>query len=84
MSKFLFITFAPIFSIIISSIFGISSEMIGIFLIFWIAIYVYFFPTVIGYSRRHMNTLSIFMLNLFLGWTFLGWVGALVWASFKG
>ena len=25
--------------------------------------------------------LAIFVLNLFLGWTLLGWVGALVWAA---
>jgi len=26
------------------------------------------------------NTHAIFVLNLFLGWTFIGWVLALVWA----
>ena len=84
MARFLNITFSPIFLIVISAIFGLSSEMIGIFIIIWLATYTYFFPTVVGYSRRHTNNLSIFMLNLFLGWTFLGWVGALVWAAFKG
>jgi hypothetical protein len=32
--------------------------------------------------RRHPNTVAIGILNLFLGWTFLGWVAALVWANF--
>jgi hypothetical protein len=40
----------------------------------------YFFPTLIAWSRKHRNTLAIFIVNLFLGWTFLGWVAALVWA----
>lgn len=41
----------------------------------------YFLPSVIG--RRKKNATAICLLNLFLGWTFLGWVGALVWASMK-
>lgn len=36
-------------------------------------------PKIAG-ARNHTNTLSIFLLNLFLGWTFLGWIGALVWS----
>ncbi|MBI3453824.1 MAG: superinfection immunity protein [Rhodospirillales bacterium] len=41
---------------------------------------IYFVPTVVAAGRAHHQTLAIFMLNLFLGWTFLGWVLALVWA----
>ena len=40
----------------------------------------YFCPTIIAASRHHKNTTSIVVLNLFLGWTVVGWVGALVWA----
>ena len=39
-----------------------------------------FLPTVIAKSRNHPNTLAIFLVNLFLGWTFIGWVVSLVWA----
>jgi NADH:ubiquinone oxidoreductase subunit 6 (subunit J) len=39
---------------------------------------VYFLPSLIGKQKR--NATAIFMLNLFLGWTLLGWVAALVWA----
>jgi len=31
--------------------------------------------------RSHHNAATIFLLNLFLGWTFLGWVIALVWSA---
>jgi hypothetical protein len=40
----------------------------------------YFLPIVIALGRQHRNALAIFMLNLFLGWTGLGWIFALVWS----
>lgn len=40
----------------------------------------YFLPWLIAASRSHHNMTAIFLLNLFLGWTFLGWVAALVWS----
>ncbi|MBI1179134.1 MAG: superinfection immunity protein [Alphaproteobacteria bacterium] len=40
----------------------------------------YFFPAMVAVARSHHNQLAIFMLDLFLGWTVLGWVVALVWA----
>ena len=42
---------------------------------------VYFIPTAMGAKKK--NGGAIFMLNLFLGWTLIGWVVALVWASTK-
>lgn len=44
------------------------------------ALAIYFLPTVVASNRRHQNLLAIFMTNLLLGWTFLGWVAALIWA----
>ncbi len=43
-------------------------------------IVLYFLPTIIATTRKHSNAVSIFVLNLFLGWTFLGWVIALIWS----
>ncbi|WP_204117398.1 superinfection immunity protein [Paraburkholderia sp. C35] len=40
----------------------------------------YFSPTFVAVHRKHPNRVAIFVLNLMLGWTLLGWVGALVWA----
>jgi len=40
----------------------------------------YLIPSIIGFSRKHQNAAAIFALNLLLGWTFLGWVAALVWS----
>ena len=40
----------------------------------------YFLPFAIAFNKRRTNTGAIFALNLFLGWSLVGWVGALVWA----
>jgi Superinfection immunity protein len=40
----------------------------------------YFLPVIVALVRSRRDTLSIFLLNFFLGWTFIGWVVALVWA----
>ncbi len=45
---------------------------------------IYFMPTIIAYYSNHKRILPIFLLNLFLGWTIIGWVGALVWSVIKG
>lgn len=43
-------------------------------------IVLYFIPTIIADSRNSIHKVSIFILNLFLGWTFLGWLVSLIWA----
>jgi len=43
-----------------------------------IGLLIYFLPAIAGSGKKH--SAGIFILNLFLGWTFLGWVIALVWA----
>jgi uncharacterized membrane protein YqaE (UPF0057 family) len=40
----------------------------------------YFIPACIGYARGQHQRAAILVLNLLLGWTLLGWVGALIWA----
>lgn len=39
----------------------------------------YLFPTIMAYQRSHLQKQAIFALNLFLGWSVIGWVGALIW-----
>lgn len=45
-----------------------------------IGLVVNFIPTIVAAMRGHRNTAVIFLLNLFLGWSFIGWVVAMVWA----
>jgi hypothetical protein len=46
------------------------------FLLF--ATLLYFLPTIVGHNKR--NVLAIFLVNFFFGWTFIGWIVAMVWA----
>ena len=38
----------------------------------------YFLPTILALARRRPDTMLIFLIDLLLGWTFVGWVAALV------
>lgn len=40
----------------------------------------YFLPTLLVIRDREKSRASIFVVNLFLGWTLVGWVVALAWA----
>jgi len=46
-----------------------------------IVVCLYFLPYFVAKNRKHVNTTAIGVLNLLLGWTIIGWVIALVWAS---
>ena len=47
----------------------------------FLAIYFYFLPTITAAYRKHHNQKAIFLVNLLLGWTLLGWIAALVWSA---
>lgn len=44
----------------------------------WVA--VYFAPSAVAFYRNVPNVWSVFVINLFLGWTLIGWVIALAMA----
>jgi hypothetical protein len=45
-----------------------------------IAALCYFIPSIIALARSHHNGFAIFLTNLLLGWTLIGWIVALIWA----
>lgn len=51
--------------------------MSGLLLILFL-LFVYFIPSMIAANKKHYA--GVVVVNLFLGWTLLGWVGALAWA----
>ena len=65
----------------------ISIEFIMLLLVLFIgatwlffSLAVYFVPVIIAYVRKHNNVLAITLLTIFLGWTFFGWLAAVLWA----
>lgn len=47
----------------------------------WLAVIIfYFYPMYEAHFRKQPNFDAIFMVNLLLGWTFIGWIVALVWS----
>jgi hypothetical protein len=40
----------------------------------------YFLPSIIALARGKRDLTAIILLNLFLGWSVIGWIVALVWA----
>ena len=40
----------------------------------------YFLPNIIAYFRNHRNFNPIFIINLFFGWTVIGWIVCLAWS----
>jgi len=41
---------------------------------------IYFLPAIVACFNKKKNACGIFVLNLFLGWTGIGWIIALVWS----
>lgn len=59
------------------------NEILGVFLLIitlMICLFLYMLPTLISYYNKDKNTAWIFVLNLLLGWSTIGWIVALIWA----
>lgn len=55
-------------------------EKLTVLSVFVWAPLLYMLPTIEAFIRGHNNKPGIAVLNVFLGWTLIGWVAALVWA----
>jgi hypothetical protein len=56
-------------------------NMEGFLIMLVLGLAIYFLPSIVVGKKSF--ALQVFLLNLLLGWTFLGWVIALVWAAKK-
>lgn len=54
--------------------------MLGLILI----LFAYFVPTVVAFVRGVPNKGSVLVVNLFLGWTVVGWIVSLAMAARSG
>jgi hypothetical protein len=41
----------------------------------------YFLPSIVAFARNKRDTTAILLLNIFRGWTLIGWIVALIWAA---
>lgn len=53
----------------------------GIAILFILAVGFYFIPTIVAAVRHVPNLGSVIVINLFLGWSVIGWVVALAMAA---
>lgn len=58
----------------------LASDLSRGFAFIAVGIAIYLLPSFVANGRHKRNAGAIFVLNLLLGWTLLGWVGALVWS----
>jgi ABC-type lipoprotein release transport system permease subunit len=56
-----------------TSVIGTIAGVIGLIAAYW-------FPTIMAFMRHVPAKGQVLVVNLFLGWTFVGWVVALVMA----
>jgi hypothetical protein len=66
-------------ALVLVSVLGKVSAIPGGFVYGVIVLALYFLPAMIASNRGHRNSGPIFVVNLFLGWTLIGWVGCLAW-----
>lgn len=56
-----------------------------VLLVFIVGAIIYFTPSIVAVFRpQAKNKNRIFLFNLLLGWTFIGWMVCLVWAAVSG
>lgn len=53
--------------------------IIAVLVILWIA----YLPTIFAFQKKRDNRWQVLIINALLGWTFIGWVVALVMAVGK-
>ena|ERR1039458_9259495 len=46
----------------------------------WIGMALYLLPALLAFNRASSSRWYILAFNLGFGWTFLGWIGCLLWA----
>lgn len=50
-------------------------------LVYLLSIALYYLPIIIAFKKRHNQKGYIVLINILFGWTIIGWIIALVWAT---
>jgi uncharacterized membrane protein YccC len=56
----------------------VLAKMVELLILTLIVLMLYLLPAIVGSNKKDFE--GILILNIFLGWTFIGWVIALIWA----
>ena len=56
-------------------------DKLAVLVVVPLALAFYFLPAIVAGRRGHRNQIPIFIVNLFFGWTVIGWAGTLAWAA---
>lgn len=52
------------------------------YILFWLLLLpLYFVPSIVARKKKHKYRLQIYLLNILLGFTYVGWVLSLIWAT---
>jgi hypothetical protein len=53
----------------------------GPLIILFVGVLLYLLPSMIASKRQHPSANSICIINIFFGWTLVGWVLCLAWSA---
>ena len=67
----------------LSNIKALPAGIVILIIIFLVCLAFYFLPSIIAIARHKKQYVAIFMLNLFTGWTGIGWLSSLIWSVLK-
>jgi Superinfection immunity protein/Short C-terminal domain len=66
---------------LVTALFVIIFYSVGIPVLFWLFfVALYCIPSLVAYNRDHPSKMGVLALNILLGWTFIGWLGAFIWS----
>ncbi len=64
--------------------YGIDYEFMTIFIISCVVAFgIYFLPSLIAFGRNHRDKIIILLIDVFFGWSIVGWFIALGWSFTK-
>jgi hypothetical protein len=59
---------------------GTFASLTGSLLFIGLMLELYLMPGIVASVRKHHNAPAIWILNIFAGWTVVGWFGAFMWS----
>jgi Superinfection immunity protein len=64
----------------VATVLALFSIVTGVSTAAFLSIAIYLLPTFVATRRNHRNATAIAVLDIFFGWTVIGWVIAFVWS----